>query len=387
MKKSSPLSFCLPMALALFLLFISAASAAQLKEEIQRGAADSYVCYPVLEPGMESVSQAILQNARIPEYLQLLSTVQEGSAGLQMDYEAGFSQEDSVYLSLLFSVKGKMLQGRPSHLYYPMTLDLRTGEPVPFDALFTDPEGARAYIEACLENEVEPLLSSYLENRQLFPVPFERFYLDAWGNLILAYENSQLSFLSGYSGAVAFRSSELMDYLDLSPEGVFRQITQGTRLEDAAQFWQDIAQGSLPGLYPPVFLGVPLQEALDICRPAADSDFYPGGACVEVEEPRLRGALILTDEQEERVTGLLTGRADMGPLQTGRTTLAEAEAFLSDTAPLHMPISEALAELYHVCPGTAVLYSFPAQGLSAPCTLTLYADDSGILRFVKIAFE
>ena len=182
-------------------------------EKTENGPSGSFVSYPALNSGEKPEAQAlaekingyIQETAQIPAYLQLLSTLQAGGTGLSMDYEmsarsvceTGGNLECAPYVSLVFNAKGKMLAGRPSQVYYPMTLNMMTGEPVPFEELFTDPEGAKAFIEACLEEEVEPTLSTYLENNQLFPVPFDRFFLDGFGRLIIVYENSQLSFLSG----------------------------------------------------------------------------------------------------------------------------------------------------------------------------------------------
>jgi hypothetical protein len=119
-----------------------------------------------------------------------------------------------------------MLSGRPSQIYYPFTFDLATAIWFPFDQLFTDPEGAKALYRKTIEDEIEPDLSTYLENNQLFPVPYDRFFLDGQDNITFVYENSQLSFLSGYSGAVSFNYGALADWLDLSPDRVAAQISE-----------------------------------------------------------------------------------------------------------------------------------------------------------------
>ena len=378
-------------------------------EQEETGAADSFVRYPdvgtMIEenaPVIEAINQAIQEKARIPEYLQLLSTIQEGSTGLRFDYEITCPcnpwdsplMNDSRYLSLLFSAEGKMLQGRPSQVYYPMTFDLLTGEQVAFDDLFTDPEGAKAFIEGYLKAEIDPTLSTYLENNQLFPVPYDRFFLDGAGNLLLVYENSQLSFLSGFSGTVAFRYSELKPWLDASPEGVPMQLSRlswnrshlGDAWDETEVFWEDLQHGSLSGLYPTVALSAQAEEYRRAYRCDADSGSYPGGAYFEVEEPRLLGTLILTDESEETVTGILTHRADLPGIVTGKTTLDEAETFLGVAPTLRMEISPALASLYLVCPGTASIYQFKSIE-DEPLSLTLYADENGIVQYVKYAIE
>ena len=211
-----------------------------MRHEEESGSDDSFVCYPYFFTDIDSkaeeadrLTDLINEKAHIPQYLQLLSTLREGSTGLKVNYEMSNTEtwhevlslwSAPRYVSLLFSAKGKMLSGPPSQVYYPMTLDLSSGKEVTFDQLFTDPDGAKAWIEDYLMEEVAPTLSTYLENCDLLPVPYDRFFLDGDGNLILVYENSQLSFLSGYSGSVAFRYSELWDWLDTSDGGIPMQV-------------------------------------------------------------------------------------------------------------------------------------------------------------------
>ena len=375
------------------------------EEKTENGPAGSFVSYPVLNAEENPEAQAlaekingyIQETAQIPAYIQLLSTLQAGGTGQKMDYdtsipyvwdETGENLECAPYVSLVLSAKGKMLMGRPSQAYYPMTLNMSTGEPVAFDDLFTDPEGAKAFMEACLEEEVEPTLSTYLENNQLFPVPYDRFFLDGYGNLILYYENSQLSFLSGDSGAVAFRYSELWDWLDTSPEGIPMRV-----LESPEQYsptppsmdeqMDNICMGTHPlyGFGMEGSLGMPVGELLTRYPQAADSEYYPGGACFEVENAALRGTLILTDEKEETVAGVLSHRVDYFGIFTGKTTLAEAEALIGQEPTARLALDEAAAEIYRVCPGTAVIYKLNGD------MFTLYADENGVVQYIKLALE
>lgn len=374
------------------------------EEKTENGPAGSFVSYPVLIGGESPEAQAlaekingyIQETAQISAYLQLLSTLQAGGTGLKMDYdmsishawdETGENLKCAPYVSLVFSAKGKMLAGRPSQVYYPMTLNLKTGEPVAFEDLFTDPEGAKAFIEAYLEEEMEPTLSTYLENNQLFPVHYDRFFLDGNGNLILYYENSQLSFLSGDSGAVSFRYSELWDWLDISPDGVPMAVLDipeeylgGMTMKEQMD---EICMGVYPlwGFNMEGELGMSVEVLTDYYPQAADSEFYPGGACFEVETAALRGTLILTDENEETVTGVLSHRVDYFGIFAGKTTLSEAEAMIGQEPAMRLDLDEAAAEIYRVCPGTAVIYKLNRD------MLTLYADENGVVQYIKLALE
>ena len=374
------------------------------EENTENGSSGSFVSYPVLRGGESPEAQALaakingyIQNAaQVPAYLQLLSTLQPGGTGLNMDYdlsipyawdEAGENRKCAPYASLVFRAKGKMLVGRPSQAYYPMTLNMATGEPVAFEALFTDPDGAKAFMEAYLEEEVEPTLSTYLENNQLFPVPYGRFFLDGNGNLILYYENSQLSFLSGDSGAVAFRYSELWDWLDTSPDGVPMAVLDVPEEYIGGMTMKEQMDAICMGIYPlwgfnmEGELGMSVEVLTDSYPQAADSEFYPGGACFEVETAALRGALVLTDENEETVTGILSHRVDYFGIFTGNTALTEAEALVGEEPVTRLDLDEAAAEIYRVCPGTAAIYKQNGY------LFTLYADVDGVVQYIKLSLQ
>lgn len=371
----------------------------------ENGAAGSFVEYPVFvsedasdETLIKAINQAIQDTVHIPEYLQLLSTIQEGGTGLRLTWEYSSSAR---FVSMLFSAKGKMLKGRPGQIYYPLTLDLETGHPVEFDALFTDSENAKSFIESYLQSEVEPSLSTYLENNRLFPVPYDRFYLDGYGNLILVYESDQLSFLSGTSGMVSFRYSELWDHLDTSPEGIPMQVMQtlyGTYWNRDAQYipqpekWKypellgtflDISK--LPG-FPPLLipdLGTPMEEVLEKLHAVSDSGYYADGAYYEVEEPVLRGTYLLTDRDETMLTGILTSRLDCYGIETGRTTLEEAIALMETDPAAMLPLDETTAEMYLVCPGSLALYTFKdLRGRTVQ--FCLYADEAGTVQYIRM---
>ncbi len=370
-------------------------------DQEETGNADSFVHVPVLtydrddhplKAQIDQINQRIQDQAQIPAYLQLLSGIAEGSTGLQVDYDYAFPQwiPEAHYLSLLISARGKMLSGRPSQVYYPMTFDLLTGEEVPFERLFTDPDGAKAWIEAHVADEIAPTLSTYLENSDLLPVPFDRYFLDGQGNLILLYENSQLSFLSGDSGAVAFRYSELWDFLDTSEDGVPMQVMwhpDKYALNNIAEMNSEtIYNDALYGLGVDLYLGDPLESVLAAFRATTDSGYYPGGAYYEVEYPTLRGTLVLTDEKEETVTGLLSARVDQFGVYTGKTTLADAIALMEEEPLAQLPISEAAADMYRVCPGTAAVYHYTDME-ERDVSFTLYADREGVVQYIKLALE
>jgi len=377
-----------------------------------------YISYTLLEAqntayaaAVSKINRAILDTARIPEYESLLSSVQPGGTGMilresRMIYWADrLFTEGKGYISLLMEAEGKMLQGRPSHRYYPMVFNVETGDRVTFDELFTDPDGAKAYIEEYLTDVIEPQLSSYLENNQLFPVPYESFGFSHTGHLIFYYPNDQLSFLSGKSGAVAFRYSELWDYLDTSIDGVAMQMLQSGRT--SRQYVQNLSSDefintlirnpeSLPGLeHIAPDLGTSMEAIYANYDISVDSGYYPGGAYYETETPELLGTYLITDTDESYITGILSNRVDMFGIETGKTPLTEAKRLLNITFD-GVAMDSSSAEQFLVCPGTAVAYYFtPGSPIrlgntgekSSYVSLTLYADENGIVQFIKLSLE
>lgn len=343
--------------------------------EEKANGADDYVVYPALEnagPFTEEINGQITEKMQLQAYQNILQ-FGTGSAGLQVDFEAAMGEK---MVSLVVSAKGKMPFGRPSQVYYPMNFCLESGEEIPFESLFADADGAMAYMEMRLE-EMEETLSTHLENRSLFPVPFERYTVDETGGITLWYEREQLSFLSGFSGSVYFRFSELEPYYDLSETGYLSSIRK-----------TDEKIGFLSGLGSRMCIGVSLEDALLKYRSTVDSEYYPGGACYEVEDARLQGTVLIVDEGEETVLGMLTGRMDDGGIITGKTTLEEAKALLGNDY-ISLMMDENTAQMYRVCAGESVTYK---KAISTPhgeqnAAYTLYGDANGVVQYIKLMIE
>lgn len=405
MKHNCSTKILAPLCLALLLALLPAAGFAQPEGEaltlsIRRidGPAESAICYPVVEaldaayaPVAEKINARILEKARIEEYKRLLDTLAPGGAGLVITCEAYASPDFSQgrgFLSIVLSAQGKMLSGRPSQAYYPMTFSLETGEELSFSDVFAHPDAARAQIEARMEEEVEPTLSTYLENSALLPVPYDSFALTDTGLITFYYENSQLSFLSGRSGTVSFRYSELWDALNTvegaAPLGMLAENRYAQRLgeeiDTAALFEAACAQGAMPGLD-----ALPAGGTVEALKAryafSIDSGFYPGGAFLEPEDAALRGTVYLTDENEENVTGILTSRVDAYGVETGFTSLEQALSLLGQPARQESVDAEA-AEYLLVCPGTAATFSYTTPSGQAECTL--YADAEQTVRYIRV---
>ena len=356
------------------------------------GLGDSHVFYPELQDAqgremIAKVNDAIFQKAEIEEYLRVLKTVTEGSVGLTVDCDYSYDVSNGLF-SVVFSASGKMPQGRPSQKYYAMTFDLETGEEVTFDRLFSDPDGALKLIEENMDSKVSDILSTYMENSALLPVPMDNFVVlhDA---VTFYYDNDQLSFLSGDSGAVSFWYYELEPYLDLSENSIAKRLQTFERsgIKDAEQLAQvimdNVSHGVMPGLDVTISaaddvrlsVGADVHTLVDSFKQTTDSGYYPGGSYLEVENALLRGTYILTDESGDEVTGILSKRLDMFGIKTNVTTAHEWREILGQPT-ASLALDENTAEQYLLCAGSSDQYVYGEH------TLTLHADENGVLYAV-----
>ena len=147
-----------------------------------------------------------------------------------------------------------------------------------------------------------------------------------------------------------------------------------------------LAHDSLYGLSANIYLGQPLSEAIAEHRATTDSGYYPGGAYYELENHALRGTLLLTDETEEMVTGILTHRVDHFGIETGKTSMKDAERLMNREPDAHIAIDAALADIYLVCPGEAYVYTATDMD-GRRMSFTLYGDENGVVQYIKLALE
>ena len=294
---------CLAAGLAAFLAVGAAAAAAEetgagtltVTRMEAAGAGESLVAYPLLT-GSESASRIsadIFASARIGEYLALLSTLSGGGTGLTVDYTM-FPETAEGTVSLVLSARGRMLEGRPSQVWYPLVYRLEDGSKVTAEDVFDDPAAAGDLIGAYLEEYVEEGLSDYLENRELYPVPVERFALCERG-VIFYYDHDALCFLSGFSGEV------LVPYRAL--EGVMKREFLPRERDGDGTVFSCLEEGRLWGV--PAILGEDLDGALARFRSTVDPSWWPGGACYETEDARMRDVLIVSMDGSGTVAALL----------------------------------------------------------------------------------
>ena len=352
----------------------------------ETGYGDQVLCaYPRFELNgavlsSEALNALLFREAEIGQYLDLAPRIGPGSQGLKVDYTLYTEDGTNRFLSLVLSAKGRMPVGRPGQKWYPFVFDLLGSGRLEFASLFPEGCGAEERIEEYIEAELEDGLSDYMENRDLFPVPYDRFAICGQG-LLFFYDNAQLSFLSGYAGQILI-PWHVLEGIPVSGETDWRAAAAamqsvpdgapGEGILDAA------AGGSIPGL--PLKIGSPLHPLLEEARSTADPGYWYGGSSFETEDARLYRTLLLTDETEETLTGIFAGQVNMAGLITGKSTLEECTDRLGQPVrSLETDDNSEYAPLFGA--GTALLYS------AGDYTLILHAGEDCLLDAVLLVPE
>ncbi len=283
------------------------------------GAGESLVAYPLFTGtgGALQINTDLFASARVGEYLAMLSTLSGRGTGLTVDYSIFPEMPGDLpargVVSVVMSARGKMLEGRPSQVWYPLVYRLEDGSRLTAEDLYSDPVEAGNVIEAYLEENVEEGLSDYLENRELYPVPMDSFALCERG-VVYYYSHDALCFLSGYSGEVLIPYRALEGVLrEDSPASVF--IPEGE--ERARKVFSCLEEGRLWGV--PAALGEDLDGVLARLRCPFDASWWPGGACWETEDARMRGILLISMEGSGTVDAVLARGWDLCGLVCGET--------------------------------------------------------------------
>ncbi len=343
------------------------------------------VSYPVLQGHEDAfvqtaINSTIFEKAQIQTRLDTLNNLAEGGWGLVVSYQSAIY---GSVLSVAVSAYGEMENGRMGHTYTALSFDMATGRQLTAEDLFSDAEGAFARMEEIMENDVQPILSGYTENNELTPVPRDNFYMTD-DYVTFYYPEDQFSMLSGYSGGASFGYYELVEYLNLSEDGVLYGMGAADSLEmtdnTASLINQAVTAGTLPGVGAKI--GDSLIQRLNEYRLLVDPDYYPGGRFFEVEAPEFRSIWLLTDALTEsydasQVLGIRADRLNLYGIRTGITTIEEwREALGQPESTLEM--DESMASDYRLPPGTSDYYTFGGN------KLRLHADETGVLVSVQL---
>ncbi len=360
-------------------------SAAPAVREIVTQIGDNAIRYPQLEglpdkAVQEAINSGIVEGAKIARRMVTLATLTQGGTGLQVRYDA-FLKGD--VFSTVVDAAGIMENGRAGQEYSAFHYLLSTGESFPLDRLFADPGVAVSAMEETLLSSYLDELGSYVENASVTPLPVKNFSLNADG-ITFYYPKDQFSMVSGYCGAAQFTYSELLPYLDQSPEGLLAQLgllpEPLTDAQAKAAILLAVKEGRLPHI--PVKLGEPMKDVIGTYHLLREPDQYPGGRYCQMEAPQFRKTLVLTDAltggyDNSVVTGLMSFRADLYGLRAGEATQERWRQVLGQPDD-SIRFDESLALSYGLPVGTADYYNYENT------QLLLYADAEGVLWAVRL---
>ena len=361
---------------------IASAEAPQVKD-VALDLLGSSLHYPqvtgLADPAAEqAVNAAIMTAGQIEQRVSRMTALMTAPVKLNISYTHTLAGD---VFSCAFLADGAVETTRATQVWTAVTLDLRTGEAIALDDLFTDPAAARSHIEGLLTAEVAPEQSAHLAAGDLLPLP-ETFSLSPTG-LTLYYPIGQFRTLSDKAGTVTLLWTELREYLDLSPEGIPAALNVPDTLTlDAADTREGLAallaQGSFPGI--PAAIGQSVKELTDRYAQLTDNELCEAGRMFLLEDGTFRKVYVitdaLTDSWDRSVVSIIRAdRLNLGGLCTGVTTLAQWRSVLGEPEGTVVAGAEQ-ADSWRIVPGTSDYYTL------GDYRLRLHADESGVLRSV-----
>ena len=340
------------------------------------------VHYPQLtgldDPRAQSAANAaIMQAGQIESRISRMAQLMSAPVKLNVSYQ--YTLAGNVF-SCAILADGAVETTRSTQVWGAVTIDLQTGEVIPFGALFTDEAAARALIESILLEQVAPEQSAHLAAGNLLPLP-ESFYVTREG-LTLCYPISQFRTLSDRAGTVTILWTELREVLALDEDSPLHALGVPETLSLAGSSREAIAaaiaQGSLPGV--PAAIGQSVKELTDRYAQLTDNELCEAGRMFILENGAFRGVYIITDQLTDSwdrsvVNIIRADRLNLLGLCTGHTTMAEWREALGEPDAT-VVTSAASADSWRIVPGTSDYY------LLGGYRLRLHADEDGVLRTV-----
>lgn len=380
-QKYTRLLLLLLLALALSLASLSAL--AEIRVDVkEETAGNSRMSYPVVSGIEDEIVQGKI-NTAIETGLSLESTrltmkriVERGG---EAEGEATLLMDTAVYqkgdvLSVAVSRRGEQADGSLGDSVTAMVFDLKTGDRIPLEALFADPQASLGAMEGIIETEIGGSLNAYMENAKITPMPRDNYSIDALG-VTVYYPASQYSMVSGSAGACQFYFYELED--GLSELGKTLSAVEETA--DAAKGIRDaVSMGAFPNWVADVKLGEPIGTYMKEYTQLTDPDYTLESRVYLFEEPQLRGMSLETwlyaecEEEEAPLTAIRAARIDLFGIRPGISTLAECEKLLG--APDgRATLDENDAVDLMLEPGDSLFY------VSGENTLEIHADQQGVV--------
>lgn len=369
--------------LALALSLASLSALAEIRVDVkEETAGNSRMSYPVVSGIEDEIVQGKI-NTAIETGLSLESTrltmkriVERGG---EAEGEATLLMDTAVYqkgdvLSVAVSRRGEQVDGSLGDSVTAMVFDLKTGDRIPLEALFADPQASLGAMEGIIETEIGGSLNAYMENAKITPMPRDNYSIDALG-VTVYYPASQYSMVSGSAGACQFYFYELED--GLSELG--KTLSAAEETADAAKGIRDaVSAGAFPNWVADVKLGEPIGTYMKEYTQLTDPDYTLESRVYLFEEPQLRGMSLETwlyaecEEEEAPLTAIRAARIDLFGIRPGISTLAECEKLLG--APDgRATLDENDAVDLMLEPGDSLFY------VSGENTLEIHADQQGVV--------
>ena len=195
----------------------------------------------------QQVNDAILQAGKIENRLSRMAVLMSSPVPLTVTYSAALA-DDVLSVAILSS--GALETERATQEWAAVNIDLRTGQEITFDDLFTDADEARAKMEETIADEILPDMSAPLAAAELLPLPAV-FSLTEYG-LTLHYPIRRFETLSERAGTITFLWSELADMLDLSEDSVLTRLGVGKHLMLAADAKETLTAALSAGAFPSI---------------------------------------------------------------------------------------------------------------------------------------
>ncbi len=332
------------------------------------------------EARMKQINSAILEAGNIQHYLGRVALLMSSPVKLNVSYT--YTLAGDVF-SCAMLADGAVETTRSTQVWHAVNIDLNTGDPIPFDALFTDADATRAYIENVLAQQLAPELSAHLAADALTPMP-ETWSITPYG-LTLHYGIDRYRTLNDGAGTVTFLWSELREFIDLREGSILFRIgaQQHLTLDESSRerIAQAISVGTLMEI--PAALGDGIADLIALHGEAIDPDLYEGGRLISLDGGAFRQVWLLTDRLTESVEnsvvqGIRTDRINLHGLMSGVTTLEDWRKALG--APeTTLSVDAERADSWRILPGSSDYYTF------GDYRLRLHADESGVLRSVFLS--
>lgn len=344
----------------------------------------SSVHYPVLsgladEAVQQAVNEKLLAAGKIENRLTRMAVLMSSPVKVSVHYSAVLQGE---VLSVAILSSGALETERSTQEWAAVNVDLRTGEDITLEMLFTDAEAAQEAIQDLIADDILPEISAHLGAAELLPMP-EVFSLSEYG-LTLHYPIRRFETLSEQAGTITILWSELEAQLDTSPDGILARLGALKHLQladDARERLTAAIDGGFPSI--PATLGEDVQMLLTQYPLMNDPDVAGNQRMLSLEDGAFRGAYLLTDDLQKGfegsvVQGIRADRLMLLGLVTGKTTCEQWRQALGD--PEHsVTMSQETAELRRLVAGEMDYYA-----LWPDATLCLHADEEGVLVTVML---